>query len=403
VGWAIAMFLSKESSVSGSVMPSYGRTDVAFVKGDGVYLYTEDDKRYLDFGAGIAVTALGHSHPHLVAALREQTGRLWHTSNLYHIPQQQRLADRLVATSFADTVFFCNSGAEAVEASIKLIRKYQSTKGKSERYRLISFEGSFHGRTLATIAAGANEAHRAGFGPKIEGFDNVAFGDIKATLAAVTDETAGIMVEPVQGEGGVRLADPGFLGELRAVADENDLLLMFDEVQTGVGRTGRLWAHEWPNIVPDVMSSAKALGGGFPIGACLATNEAAAGIVPGTHGSTFGGNPLAATCANAVLDVVLEAGFLKQVVKTGKLIERELSKIAADYPSVIEEIRGIGMMWGIRCITSNMDLVSKAFEKNLLTVPAGENVVRFLPPLITREDHVHEAVEILESSCKELV
>ncbi len=389
--------------MSGSVMPSYGRTDVAFVKGDGVYLYTEDDKRYLDFGAGIAVTALGHSHPHLVAALREQTGRLWHTSNLYHIPQQQRLADRLVATSFADTVFFCNSGAEAVEASIKLIRKYQSTKGKSERYRLISFEGSFHGRTLATIAAGANEAHRAGFGPKIEGFDNVAFGDIKATLAAVTDETAGIMVEPVQGEGGVRLADPGFLGELRAVADENDLLLMFDEVQTGVGRTGRLWAHEWPNIVPDVMSSAKALGGGFPIGACLATNEAAAGIVPGTHGSTFGGNPLAATCANAVLDVVLEAGFLKQVVKTGKLIERELSKIAADYPSVIEEIRGIGMMWGIRCITSNMDLVSKAFEKNLLTVPAGENVVRFLPPLITREDHVHEAVEILESSCKELV
>ena len=389
--------------MSGSVMPSYGRTDVAFVKGDGVYLYTEDDKRYLDFGAGIAVTALGHSHPHLVAALREQTGRLWHTSNLYHIPQQQRLADRLVATSFADTVFFCNSGAEAVEASIKLIRKYQSTKGKSERYRLISFEGSFHGRTLATIAAGANEAHRAGFGPKIEGFDNVAFGDIKATLAAVTDETAGIMVEPVQGEGGVRLADPGFLGELRAVADENDLLLMFDEVQTGVGRTGRLWAHEWPNIVPDVMSSAKALGGGFPIGACLATNEAAAGIVPGTHGSTFGGNPLAATCANAVLDVVLEAGFLKQLVKTGKLIERELSKIAADYPSVIEEIRGIGMMWGIRCITSNMDLVSKAFEKNLLTVPAGENVVRFLPPLIAREDHVHEAVEILGSCCKELV
>ena len=384
-------------------MPSYGRTDVAFVRGDGVYLYTQDDKQYLDFGAGIAVTALGHSHPHLVAALREQTGRLWHTSNLYHIPQQQRLADRLVSNSFADTVFFCNSGAEAVEASIKLIRKYHSTKGHSERYRLISFEGSFHGRTLATIAAGANEAHRAGFGPKIDGFDSVAFGDIKATLAAVTDETAGIMVEPVQGEGGIRIADPVFLSELRALATENNLLLMFDEVQTGVGRTGRLWAHEWPNIVPDVMSSAKALGGGFPVGACLATNEAAVGIVPGTHGSTFGGNPLAAACANAVLDVVLEPSFLKRVVETGKLIEREITKIAADYPSIIQEIRGIGMMWGIRCVIPNMDLVKKAFEKNLLTVPAGENVVRFLPPLITREEHVQEAVEILESCCKELV
>ncbi len=389
--------------MSGSVMPSYGRTDVAFVRGDGVYLYTQDDKQYLDFGAGIAVTALGHSHPHLVAALHEQTGRLWHTSNLYHIPQQQRLADRLVSNSFADTVFFCNSGAEAVEASIKLIRKYHSTKGHSERYRLISFEGSFHGRTLATIAAGANEAHRAGFGPKIDGFDSVAFGDIKATLAAVTDETAGIMVEPVQGEGGIRIADPVFLRELRALATENNLLLMFDEVQTGVGRTGRLWAHEWPNIVPDVMSSAKALGGGFPVGACLATNEAAVGIVPGTHGSTFGGNPLAAACANAVLDVVLEPSFLKRVVETGKLIEREITKIAADYPSIIQEIRGIGMMWGIRCVIPNMDLVKKAFEKNLLTVPAGENVVRFLPPLITREEHVQEAVEILESCCKELV
>ncbi|MEE2662304.1 MAG: aspartate aminotransferase family protein [Pseudomonadota bacterium] len=389
--------------MSGSVMPSYGRTDVAFVKGDGVYLYTQDDKQYLDFGAGIAVTALGHSHPHLVAALREQTGRLWHTSNLYHIPQQQRLADRLVSNSFADTVFFCNSGAEAVEASIKLIRKYHSTKGHSERYRLISFEGSFHGRTLATIAAGANEAHRAGFGPKIDGFDSVTFGDIKATLSAVTDQTAGIMVEPVQGEGGIRIADPVFLSELRALATENNLLLMFDEVQTGVGRTGRLWAHEWPNIVPDVMSSAKALGGGFPIGACLATNEAAVGIVPGTHGSTFGGNPLAAACANAVLDVVLEPDFLKRVVETGNLIEREITKIAADYPSIIHEIRGIGMMWGIRCVIPNMDLVKKAFEKKLLTVPAGENVVRFLPPLITREEHVQEAVEILESCCKELV
>jgi acetylornithine/N-succinyldiaminopimelate aminotransferase len=387
--------------VNQSVMPSYGRTDIAFERGEGPYLYTSDGRRFLDFGAGIAVTALGHNHPHLVKALTDQAGSLWHTSNLYHIPQQQRLADRLVETSFADTVFFCNSGAESVEASIKLMRKYHSANGNPERYRMISFEGSFHGRTLATIAAGANDAHRAGFGPAVDGFDHVAFGNMNEVRNAVTAETAGIMIEPVQGEGGIRPADEQFLKDLRALCDEAGLLLMFDEVQTGVGRTGRLWAHQWSGVTPDVMSSAKALGGGFPIGACLATAEAAKGIVPGTHGSTFGGNPLAAACANAVLDVILEDGFLDHVVEMGKRVETELNDVASRYPNVIESVRGIGMMWGMKCVVPNGQMVAKAFDHGLLTVPAGDNVVRFLPPLIVDETHIEEAVGAIEACAKE--
>ena len=384
-----------------SVMPSYGRTDIAFERGEGPYLYTSDGRRFLDFGAGIAVTALGHNHPHLVKALTDQAGSLWHTSNLYHIPQQQRLADRLVETSFADTVFFCNSGAESVEASIKLMRKYHSANGNPERYRMISFEGSFHGRTLATIAAGANDAHRAGFGPAVDGFDHVAFGNMNEVRNAVTAETAGIMIEPVQGEGGIRPADEQFLKDLRALCDEAGLLLMLDEVQTGVGRTGRLWAHQWSGVTPDVMSSAKALGGGYPIGACLATAEAAKGIVPGTHGSTFGGNPLAAACANAVLDVILEDGFLYHVVEMGKRVETELNDVASRYPNVIESVRGIGMMWGMKCVVPNGQMVAKAFDHGLLTVPAGDNVVRFLPPLIVDETHIEEAVGAIEACAKE--
>ena len=385
-----------------SVMPSYGRTDIAFEKGDGPYLYASDGGKFLDFGAGIAVTALGHNHPVLVKALTEQAGSLWHTSNLYHIPEQQRLADRLVETSFADTVFFCNSGAESVEASIKLMRKYHSANGDPERYRMISFEGSFHGRTLATIAAGANDAHRAGFGPAVDGFDHVAFGNINEVRNAVSGATAGIMIEPVQGEGGIRPADEKFLKDLRALCDEAGLLLMFDEVQTGVGRTGKLWAHEWSGVTPDVMSSAKALGGGFPIGACLATAEAAKGIVPGTHGSTFGGNPLAAACANAVLDTVLHDGFLDHVVEMGQMVEAELNGIATRYSQVIESVRGIGMMWGLKCGVSNGELVARAFDNGLLTVPAGDNVVRFLPPLIVEESHIREAVDVIEACAREL-
>ena len=282
VEWPIylCVCVRENTCTNQSVMPSYGRTDIAFEKGEGPYLYSSDGRKYLDFGAGIAVTALGHNHPHLVKALTDQARALWHTSNLYHIPQQQLLADRLVETSFADRVFFCNSGAEAVEASIKLIRKYHSTNGNPERYRLIVFEGSFHGRTLATIAAGANDAHRAGFGPEVDGFDHVGFGSMHDVRNAVSAETAGVMIEPIQGEGGIRPADHQFLRDLRAFCDEIGLLLMFDEVQTGVGRTGKLWAHEWSGVIPDVISSAKGLGGGFPIGACLATAEASKGLFP---------------------------------------------------------------------------------------------------------------------------
>ena len=388
--------------MSQSVMPSYGRADIAFVRGEGAHLYTDDGRKFLDFGGGVAVLSLGHNHPHLVEALIAQAGKVWHTSNLYNIPEQQRLADRLVANSFADTVFFCNSGAEAVEASIKLMRKYQSENGKPERYRMVSFSGSFHGRTLATISAGASDAHRAGFGPAVDGFDHVAFGNMNEVRAAVTDATAGIMIEPVQGEGGIRPADPRFLRDLRALCDEEGLLLMFDEVQTGMGRTGKLWGYEWSGVTPDVMSSAKGLGGGFPIGACLATAEAAKGITAGTHGSTFGGNPLASAVANAVLDVMLADGFFDHVVEMGNLMNTELAGVAERHPSVIESVRGAGLMWGMKCAMPNADLAAKAFEHGLLTVLAGDNVMRFLPPLIIEPAHIEEAVGILETCCGEL-
>ena len=388
--------------MSQTVMPSYGRADIAFETGDGPYLYASDGRKFLDFGSGVAVLSLGHKHPHLVEALIAQAGKVWHTSNLYNIPEQQRLADRLVANSFAETVFFCNSGAESVEASIKLIRKYHSANGNPERYRIISFAGSFHGRTLATISAGASDAHRAGFGPAVDGFDHVAFGNMNEVRAAITGETAGIMIEPVQGEGGIRPADPRFLMDLRALCDEEGLLLMFDEVQTGMGRTGKLWAYEWSGVKPDVMSSAKGLGGGFPIGACLATAEAAKGITAGTHGSTFGGNPLATAVANAVLDVMLEPGFLPHVVEMSKLLNAELKAVAQRHPSVIEEVRGAGLLLGMKCVVPNAKLAAKAFEHGLLTVLAGDNVMRFLPPLIIDESHVSEAIAILEECCGEL-
>jgi len=388
--------------VSQTVMPSYGRADIAFETGDGPYLYASDGRKFLDFGSGVAVLSLGHKHPHLVEALIAQAGKVWHTSNLYNIPEQQRLADRLVANSFAETVFFCNSGAESVEASIKLIRKYHSANGNPEQYRIISFAGSFHGRTLATISAGASDAHRAGFGPAVDGFDHVAFGNMNEVRAAITGETAGIMIEPVQGEGGIRPADPRFLMDLRALCDEEGLLLMFDEVQTGMGRTGKLWAYEWSGVKPDVMSSAKGLGGGFPIGACLATAEAAKGITAGTHGSTFGGNPLATAVANAVLDVMLEPGFLPHVVEMSKLLNAELKAVAQRHPSVIEEVRGAGLLLGMKCVVPNAELAAKAFEHGLLTVLAGDNVMRFLPPLIIDEAHVSEAIAILEECCGEL-
>ena len=385
-----------------AVMPSYARADIAFERGEGPYLFASDGRRFLDFGAGIAVTVAGHCHPHLVEALTGQAGRLWHTSNLYQIPGQTRLAERLCAASFADTVFFCNSGAEAMEASLKTARKYQFESGREERYRFIVFEGSFHGRTLALIAAGGNDAHRRGFGPMLDAFDRAPYGDLAAVEAAIGPETAGIVVEPVLGEGGIRPADPAFLRGLRELADANDLALIYDEVQCGIGRTGHLFAHEAAGAAPDIMAVAKGLGGGFPIGACLVDEEAAIGMVAGTHGSTFGGNPLASAAANAVLDIVLEDGFLDGVKERGAALGAALEGIARRYQGVIEEVRGVGFMWGIKCVGPNAELGGKMFDRGLLNVLAADNMVRLLPPLIAGEAHIGEALATVEACCAEI-
>ena len=381
------------------VMPTYARTDVAFERGEGPYLFTSSGERYLDFGSGIAVTSLGHAHPHLVAALKAQADKLWHTSNLYRIEGQERLAERLVANSFADCAFFGNSGAEALECSIKIARKYQDAIGAPERYRVLTFEGGFHGRTLATLAAGGQEKHLQGFGPVVDGFDQVAWGDVAAARKAVGDKTAAILVEPIQGEGGVRMPAKDFLQELRALADDRGVLLMLDEVQTGMGRTGKLFAYEHWGITPDVAAIAKALGGGFPIGACLATESAAQGMVAGTHGSTFGGNPLGVAAANAVLDVMLADGFFEHVDAMHDRLMTGVQDIARRYQGVITEVRGLGMLIGMRCIGPNTDLVGALRERGMLAVPAGDNVVRLLPSLIIEESHVDEALEKLAESC----
>ena len=379
-------------------MPTYARSDIAFERGEGAYLYAVDGRRYLDFSSGIAVTALGHSHPHLVAALKAQAEKLWHVANLYQIPEQQRLAERLVANSFADTVFFNNAGAEAIECGIKMVRKYQSETGHPERYRMICCEGAFHGRTLATIAAGGQEKHLAGFGPPMDGFDHVPFGNLNALRDAITAETAGILIEPIQGESGIRAADPDYLRGLRAAADEFGLLLFFDEVQCGMGRTGKLFAHQWSDVTPDVLATAKALGGGFPVAACLATENAAQGMGVGSHGSTFGGNPLAMAVANAVLDVMLADGFLDNVVKMGEALARGLETVAAAHPGIAEEVRGSGLLRGIKLASDSREMVSTLRDNGLLTVAAGDNVIRMLPPLIVEQAQIDEAMAIVDRS-----
>jgi len=377
-------------------MPTYGRADITFERGEGVYLYAADGRRYLDFGSGIAVNALGHSHPKLVKVMQEQVATLWHTSNLYHIPQQEKLAELLAETSFADLVFFCNSGAEAVEGGIKLCRKYQSAVGKPERWRIITCDGSFHGRTVTTLAAAKNEKHLAGFGPEADGFDQVPFGNLNELRAAISGETAAILVEPIQGEGGIRPADDDFLRGLRATADEFGLLLFFDEVQTGVGRTGRMWAHQWADVEPDVMSAAKGLGGGFPVGAVMATSEAAQGMVPGTHGSTFGGNYLAAAAALAVVEEITADGFLVGVREVAKHLRSESEALVGRHPDIFESVRGVGLMLGFKCKVTNIDLWHALRDAGLLTVPAEENVVRFLPPLTIDKANVDEAIGIFD-------
>ena len=380
------------------IMPTYGEAAYAFVRGEGVYLYTAEGRRFLDFSSGIAVNGLGHCHPHLVEALIAQGSTLWHTSNLFAIPHQQRLAERLVAHSFADTMLFSNSGAEAMECGFKMIRRYHDSVGSAERYRIIAFEGAFHGRTLAAIAAGGKAKHLEGFAPNTDGFDHVAFGNLNELRNAIGPETAAILVEPVQGEGGIRAADAEFLRGLRAVADEFGLLLMFDEVQCGMGRTGKLFAHEWAGVSPDIMAIAKALGGGFPVAACLATERAAACMTAGSHGSTFGGNPLAMAVANAVLDVMLGDGFLKNVERMGALLRGRLGDLAGRYPGRIEEVRGVGLMIGLKLgpKIDSVALIGSLRGKGLLTVPAAENVIRLLPPLIVEESHVDEAMAALD-------
>jgi acetylornithine/N-succinyldiaminopimelate aminotransferase len=385
--------------VKSPLLPTYARADVSFEKGEGAWLVARSGERYLDFGAGIAVNALGHAHPHLVQALTEQAGKLWHTSNLFQIPEGERLAQRLVDSTFADVVFFSNSGAEANEAAIKMARKYHAASGHPERFRIITFEGAFHGRTLATIAAGGQQKYLEGFGPKVEGFDQVPFDDEELLKRAITPETAAVLIEPIQGEGGIRPVSPSRLRALRALCDQHGLLLILDEIQTGIGRTGKLFAYELSGVAPDIMTIAKGIGGGFPLGACLATAEAAKGMTVGTHGTTFGGNPLAMAVGNAVLDVILDPGFIPHVERMGLVLKQRLAELKDRHPAVIAEIRGQGLMMGIRTHVPIADFIAAAREQKLIVIGAGENVARLLPPLIVTELEIGEAIRRLDAAC----
>ena len=387
------------NSAASHLLPVFARADLAFERGEGAWLIATNGDRYLDFTSGVAVNALGHAHPHLVKALQEQSTKLWHMSNLFRSPDGEKLAAKLCEQSFADYVFFCNSGAEAMEGVIKIVRKHQAAKGSPERYRIITFEGAFHGRTLATLAATGSAKYLEGFGPPMDGFDQVPHGDIEAVKKAIGPHTAGILIEPIQGEGGVRTAPQAFFKALRQLCDEHGLLLAIDEVQTGMGRTGELFAYKRLGVTPDVMSLAKALGGGFPIGAVLATADAAAGMTPGSHGSTFGGNPLAVAAASAVLDVMLQPGFLDHVQKMSLLLKQKLASVVDRYPSVLSEVRGEGLLIGVKAVVPSGDLVTALRDQKLLTVGAGENVVRFLAPLIVTEAELDQSIASLERAC----
>ena len=377
-----------------SLMPTYNRADLAFERGEGAWLFTTDGRRYLDFGAGIATSSLGHNNAHLVAAITEQAAKVMHVSNLYRVPGAEWLAARLVEATFADSVFFCNSGAEANEGMVKAVRRTMADAGQPERFHLICFDGAFHGRTLAMISATGNAKYLQGFGPAVQGFDHVPFGNMNAVRAAIGPHTAGIFVEPVQGEGGVRPASLRFLQELRAVCDEYGLLLALDEVQCGMGRTGKLFAHEWAGIEPDVMSAAKGIAGGFPMGAVLAKETVARHLVPGTHGTTFGGNPLACAAANAVLDVMLAPGFLDEVDRKARVLWHALEQLVRDEPDVLEDVRGAGLMLGLKCRVPNGDLQSAFTAEGLLTVSAGDNVVRLVPPLVITDEDLATALDM---------
>jgi len=387
---------------SSALFDTFARAPLAFERGEGSWLETTDGTRYLDFAGGVAVNSLGHGHPHLLAALTEQAGKLWHVSNLYDVPGQQKLGERLTANSFADKVFFTNSGAEALEAAIKTARRYQFVSGHPERFRIVTFEGAFHGRTLATIAAGGQAKYLEGFGPKVEGFDQVPFDDMDALMKAIVPETAALLIEPVQGEGGIREVPAAMLRRLREICDERGMLLIYDEVQCGIGRTGKLFAYEWSGVEPDIMAIAKGIGGGFPMGACLATAEAAKGMTAGTHGSTFGGNPLAMAVGNAVLDVVLEDGFLDEVKRKALMLKQGLASIIDEFPTVFEGIRGTGLMLGLKCRVPNNTVNAALRDQKLLAVPAGDNVVRLLPPLNVTDGDIRTALDAIRAGAKTL-
>lgn len=383
-----------------TLFPAFARANLAFERGEGARLFSTTGEDYIDLMAGIAVNALGHGHPHLVQALKDQADKLWHVSNVFRVPGQEELSRRLVDATFADRVFFTNSGAEALEGAIKTARRYHYVNGQPERYRLITFEGAFHGRTLATIAAGGQKKYLEGFGPPVDGFDQVPFGDHEALKAAIGPHTAGFLVEPIQGEGGVRSVPPQCLRGLRELADQHGLLLLFDEVQCGMGRTGKLFAHEWAGVTPDIMAVAKAIGGGFPLGAILATEAAAAGMTPGTHGTTYGGNPLAMAAGNAVLDVMLAPGFLDMVAAKSLRMKQKLAGLVDQYPSVFEAVRGEGLLLGLKCRPPAGDVVAAARAERVLTVGAGDNVVRLLPPLTITDAEMDEGLARLEMAAK---
>ncbi|WP_322514631.1 aspartate aminotransferase family protein [Rhodopseudomonas palustris] len=394
------MSSAKSSAATTShLLPVFARADVAFERGEGAWLISTTGERYLDFTSGVAVNSLGHCHPHLVEALQQQATRLWHMSNLFKSPDGERLAARLCEQSFADYVFFANSGAEAMECALKMARHHHFSNGSPERTRIVTFEGAFHGRTLGTLAATGSAKYLEGYGDPLTGFDQVPLGDLDAVKKAIGPTTAGILIEPLQGEGGVRSPEPAFFRALRELCDANGLLLIFDEVQTGMGRTGELFAYQRIGVAPDIMSLAKALGGGFPIGACLATADAARGMAPGSHGSTFGGNPLAVAAANAVLDVMLKPGFLDHVRRMSLLLKQKLAGIVDRYPQVLSEVRGEGLLVGLKAVVPSTDLVAALRDQKLLTVGAGDNVVRLLPPLIVGETEIDEAVTRLERAC----
>ncbi len=386
--------------MTSALMSNYGNPELEFERGQGCYLYTATGERYLDFTMGIAVNCLGHCHPHLVAALQEQSTRIWHSSNLFRIPQTERLAKRLVELTFADKVFFSNSGTEAVEAGFKMMRRYHYSRGEPQRMRIIALSQSFHGRTLAPIAASANPLHIEGFLPGDTGFDQVPFGDIHALRAAITDKTAGVILEPIQGEGGIRLTPFEYLLQVRQLCDELGILLMFDEVQSGVGRSGHLYAYMASGIAPDLLASAKGLGGGFPIGACLATERVAAPMVAGSHGSTFGGNPLATAVGNAVLDVITAPGFLRGAMENAAVLRAGIAKLIMRFPQVVSEQTGMGYMIGLKCVVSNADFIKVLQQHRLLAVKAGGNSIRLLPPLNTTLDEIEEALGVLAAACE---